>query len=339
MKIGLLLALAALGCSSKEQPPTTSQNTGSQNTGNNGNAGTDSGGTSNGGTSNGQPDDPNAPVVGTFAVTLVAATETREGFTSVLGAVRDAPMPEQLAWEVSATDQDCQLRVPSVPFCDPGCGSSAICAPGDECIAYPQSQDLGTITVSGLGDSEFSMELIAGAYQPPPAVRLPHPPSDEGATVRVTTSGGAYDPFSIDSTGIAPLELGGPELVPLDGREPLALQWQPPQDQDAARILIRLDISHHGGLKGEIVCDTADDGEHAVPAELIAQLIDLGTAGFPSFTVTRIASGSVNLEHGRVLLNVLSGTERFFSIPGIVSCNDNDECGDAGTCGVDRTCQ
>lgn len=314
----MLGCACGLGCAASKDEPATSQSTPSNNT---------------------NPQDLSAPVVGSFAVTLVAATATRDGFTSVLGSVYDAPIPQQLSWEIAATAEDCELRVPSVPFCDPGCGSSGVCAPGDECIPYPEAQDVGTVRVTGLDSEEFEMELTSGAYQPPPAISLPNPPADEGAAIALATTGGAFAPFEIETTGIAPLALAGPDRVPLDGSEALALQWEPPEDEQAARIQIRLDISHHGGLKGEIVCDVVDDGDHAVPAELIAQLIDLGTAGFPSFTVTRIASGSVNLEHGRVLLKVLSSTERFFEIPGIVSCNQNDECGDAGTCGVDRTCQ
>jgi hypothetical protein len=317
MRIGLLMALVLLGCSAKEDPATASQTTGSNN----------------------EVTDPSAPVVGNFAVTLVAATATRNGFTSVLGSVYDAPMPEQLAWEIADTANDCDLRVPSVPFCDPGCSSDSRCAPGDECVAYPTTQDVGTVRVSGLGADDFEMEATSGAYQPPPAISLPHPPTAEGAAIRVLTTGGAFDPFEIETTGIAPLELAGAETVPLDGSEPLALQWEPPEDEQAARIQIRLDISHHGGLKGEITCDVSDDGEHAVPAELIEQLIALGTAGFPSFTVTRVASGSVNIAPGRVLLKVLSGTERFFEIPGIVSCNGDDECAADETCAANRTCQ
>ncbi|HEX2880929.1 MAG TPA: hypothetical protein VHO25_15460, partial [Polyangiaceae bacterium] len=320
--LGLVLScMGAAACSASKDEPVTSTTNSMTPTGNT------------------IPEDPSAPVVGNFAVTLVAATASRNGFTSVLGSVYDAPMPEQLAWEVAAAADDCELRVPSVPFCDPGCSSDSRCAPGDECIAYPTTQDVGTVRITGLGTDDFEMTATSGAYQPPPAISLPHPPTDEGAAIRLLTTGGAFEPFEIETTGIAPLALGGPERVPLDGSEPLALQWEPPEDEQAARIQIRLDISHHGGLKGEITCDVSDDGEHEVPAELIEQLIALGTAGFPSFTVTRIASGSVNIPPGRVQLKVLSSTERFFEIPGIVSCNEDDDCGTDGTCAPNRTCQ
>ena len=107
-------------------------------------------------------------------------------------------------------------------------------------------------------------------------------------------------PFQIEGKSIAPLELSGPEVIALDGAEPLTLKWQPPSDRRASRIQVKVDISHHGGLKGVIECDVEDDGEALIEASLIDQLIALGTAGFPTINVNRVATGGVKIDPGTV---------------------------------------
>ena len=56
------------------------------------------------------------PVLGAFAVSLVAATSSTDGFRSVWGRVYDAPMPDRLAWNIAAGALGCELRVPVLPF-------------------------------------------------------------------------------------------------------------------------------------------------------------------------------------------------------------------------------
>jgi hypothetical protein len=283
--------------------------------------------------------DPSIPLLGTFAVTLVAPTSTTDGFTSVLGRVYDAPMPQQLAWDIADSAQGCELRIPVVPFCEPSCGTTAVCTKEQGCVAYPAAQDLGTVTMTGLQASAIEMKPIAGTYQLPPEIHLPHPPTEEGAAIGLQTGATAVGPFQIKGKGIAPLQLLGPELVPLDGAAPLILQWEPPADTKASRIQIKVDISHHGGLKGVIECDADDDGELAIEASLLEQLIGLGTAGFPTINVTRIATSGTRLDSGRLLLTVLSRVERALDVPGVVSCNDDDECATGQTCATSRVCE
>jgi hypothetical protein len=283
--------------------------------------------------------DPSVPVVGSFAINLVAPTSSTDGFTSLLGRVYDAPRPPDLAWEIADEALGCELRVPMVPFCDPGCDTSAVCTPEAVCVPYPKAQDLGMVTVSGLDASAIEMLAISATYQLPPAIELPHPPTEEGAAIRLQTGGGAYAPFAISSIGIAPLQLSGPAEIPLDGSAPLTLQWEPPSKAGASRIQVKVDISHHGGLKGVIECDVEDDGESVIEASLIAQLIGLGAAGFPSINVTRVATGGAKIDPGNVLLTVSSRVERALEIAGVVSCNDDDDCGADQSCATNRTCQ
>ena len=254
-------------------------------------------------------------------------TSTTDGFTSVLGRVYDAPMPPQLGWDVADSAQGCELRIPVVPFCEPRCGTSAVCTQEQGCVAYPAAQNLGTVTMTGLSASSIEMKPISGSYQLPADIELPHPPTEEGARIDLQSGGGDLDPFTIQGSGIAPLELLGPEAFPLDGTAPLAAE--PPSGSAASRIQVKIDISHHGGLKGVIECDLEDSGQAEIDASLIEQLIGLGTAGFPTINVTRALSGGINLEAGLVLLEV----------PGVVSCNEPEECGTGQTCASSRTCE
>ena len=93
--------------------------------------------------------------VGQFTADLVAPVPATadspavEGFTSVLGVVYDHPQPQAIIWDVSVTDGSCVLRLPRVPFCDPGCGGSAVCIADDTCAPYATKQDLGTVHARG----------------------------------------------------------------------------------------------------------------------------------------------------------------------------------------------
>ena len=45
---------------------------------------------------------------------------------------------------------------------------------------------------------------------------------------------------------------------------------------------VLLEISHHGGRKGQLVCRTDDNGSLMIPAELVTELINLGWKDPPS---------------------------------------------------------
>lgn len=333
------LALALCGCSSKDDStPTQTSTSQGGNSGTNGPTAGTAGIDADAGTDPGGSVDATTPLVGSFAVTLVAATSTNNAFTSVLGRVYDAAVPDDIEMQLAAEIGDCSLWTPRIPFCDPACGGTEVCVADDECVPYPTSQDVGTITVTGLGDP-FEMDPIVGAYQPPGSVAIDYPPSPPGTAVVLSATGGVYAPFTVQSTSIEPLELLGPEQIDLDPELPLTLTWTPPEDPAVTQVRVRMDISHHGGFKGEILCSTEDDGSLEIDAELLTLLVDLGVAGFPSITVTRAAEGATQIAPGRVMLTVSSGVERELLIAGLVSCNDNDGCDTGQTCATDRTCQ
>jgi hypothetical protein len=285
-------------------------------------------------------------LVGELDVTMVAPVAATAsdpavaGYTSVLGSVSDGVTPATSSWTVSATDGDCTLRVPLVPFCSTPCGSSAACVAADTCVNYPTVKSVGSIDVKGItlaaGGSEFTMTAVNGTYQS--VASLAYPGFSEGGAVTMTTGGGDYDKFTLSGKGIAPLVVtsSGPD-VKKDTAQ--TITWTPPTTSGISTIEIKLDIGHHGGEKGQILCDTSDSGSLTISASLMNQLIALGVAGFPSITVTRQSIGSTTIAPGRVDLKISQSITQDVTVDGVTSCNTDSDCPTGETCQSDLTCQ
>jgi hypothetical protein len=278
-------------------------------------------------------------VIGTFLVRLVPDP----GYTDLMGTVFDRPSPQDTIWELAAREGDCQLLTPRVPFCEEDCGGDALCVEDDTCQAYPTAQDVGTIQAHGLrtadGTTEFSMDPIGtNKNYMPSGFELAYPAFAEGDQVSLDAEGSSFAPaFSLQATGIAALVLSDQELVLTSGQA-LALAWTPPGQVGPGRISVKLDISHHGGTKGKILCDASDDGSLEVPATLVTQLLALGYAGFPTIVVTRSSVGSADIPAGPVELALMASVEEAVTIPGLVSCNEDGDCPAGQTCKDDLSC-
>ena len=261
--------------------------------------------------------------------------------TSVLGKIYDGPTPIAVNWTTSEQSGDCKLLEPDVPFCDPACGSD-VCVADGVCQAYPTAKTAGTVAVVGLRNSAGASELVlievAKAYQLPGDAALSYPPFAEGDSVRVITTGGDYAPFGMEARGINELELTNGSVV-IESGKPVTLTWKPAASSATSVIHVKLDISHHGGTKGLIECATADTGSLELPASLIARLLSLGVAGFPTIVVARRSIGLGWIASGRVELIVTSDVERAVTIPGLHSCSANADCPAGQTCLADLTCR
>ncbi|HET6336452.1 MAG TPA: hypothetical protein VFG30_24685 [Polyangiales bacterium] len=281
-------------------------------------------------------------LIGSFSVTLLAPSDSDpEGHTSLIGKVYDGPSPSQLVWEESMRDGDCQLLTPRAPFCPQACGGEAVCVEDGVCQSYPTAQNVGTVRVKGLktrsGDREFAMEPIANAYQPNASIKLPFPAFSEGDDVQLKATGGDLEAFTLEAKGIAPLSVPV-QALKLESGAPLAVTWTKPKTQRDSRVRMKLDISHHGGSKGMISCDSDDTGEAQLSAAMVTQLLELGVAGYPSLIVSRESAGGVSIQPGRVELMVVSKEERFVEIEGLRSCTGDGDCGFGQTCQADLTC-
>jgi hypothetical protein len=297
-------------------------------------AGNGSGGAGSGGSAGTESDDSTGSI---FTIKLDPLTET----TNIQGQVCDArPLTDRLiVWDMTQEKEGCKLLEPRTPFCYPpcevgGCVEDYVCAAEHNCF------DVGTVNIKGLQNAEgkesLSLRLVVKKYNPP-SENLLYPPFAEGDPVRLEASGAeAVEAFSIESSGIAPLEVLTPDGVFMDYDTPVTLEWVPATIADNSRIEIRVDISHHGGQRGEIVCDVADTGSFEIPADMVTALMDLGYAGLPSLTVERFALGSTTIAQGRVDLRVSSIVEQMIDIPGLISCS---EPGSAEGCPEGQICQ
>jgi hypothetical protein len=286
--------------------------------------------------------DPNA-LIGTFTIELIApdTSTSTPGYTSVLGKIYNGPVPEQIVWEESSSEGSCTLLKPRVPFCATSCGGSAVCVEDDTCQAYPTAQAVGTVTVNGVeteaGATQFTMDPVANNYQPV-GVTLKYPAFAEGDAISLAAAGSAFaDAFTLAATGIDTLELLN-DSITLDGTNAIALSWTPAAQASASKVHVLFDVSHHGGSKGKIECDLADTGSYTISATFSAKLLALGAAGFPTIILTRRASDSATLDAGRVDLIIASKVEKAVVIPGVQSCNDDDDCTSPETCQDDLTC-
>jgi hypothetical protein len=271
----------------------------------------------------------------------MVATAFREAMparTNFVGSIADGEDPMVLlrmnSGTLAAEAGDCRLMTPDPPFCDPDCGGTALCVEDGVCAEDPTPIDVGTVTVSGLGP-DFELEPIAHNYQPRSS--LPYPPCEEGDDIVIAADGGDFEPFTLTTKCIAPMEFPGP--VSLESGQPLQLEWTPAAQPDLSRVQVELDIAHHGGERGQIECDVPDTGSLEIPASLVDQLLDLGVAGFPSIILTRVAIATGSTEQSQAVeLKVFSPFENLVAIAGLNSCTSDEHCDAGQTCQSDFRC-
>ncbi len=280
-------------------------------------------------------------LVGSFQVKVTPASGDIEASTAVVGKVYDGPTPATVIWEKPQVDGSCTLTTPRVPFCSTPCGSSSACVEDDTCQAYATARSVGAVTVTGVkttaGDSSFVMTAIANTYQPPGSTSLAYPPFAEGDAVSLSAAGDYFPAFTLTSKGVAPLVVTSTALA-LKSGQPLALTWTKGTTGNA-KVHVKLDISHHGGTKGQIECDADDSGALTVTAPLITTLLGLGAAGYPTVIVTRHALGSTVISAGRVDLDVSSIVEQAVTVEGLTSCTEDTDCASGQTCQSDLSCK
>jgi len=278
-------------------------------------------------------------LVGSFQIKLTAAANPGTGTTNIVGKIYDGPTPGSTIWDKPQVDGACTLTTPRIPFCNTACTGSSVCVENDTCLAYPTAHGAGTVTVSGVqtadGQRSFTMSPIANNYQPTAA--LSYPPFSEGDKITISAAGEYFPAFSLTSTGIAPLVLSSSELA-LKSGQALDLTWIK-SAPGISTIHVKLDISHHGGSKGQIECDTNDSGSLSISGTLIGKLLALGVAGYPTVIVTRQAIGATTISTGRVELVVSSVVETGVTVDGLTSCTRDDDCQNGETCQTDSSCK
>ncbi len=268
--------------------------------------------------------------VGGFLIQL------EDQFTQVEGQVFDVTDPTPKI-ELDAAD-GCRLLETANYFCDPACGSSDACNADGVCVPKPEAVDVGLVTIDGLS-APVTMEAKGGNFYLNLG-DLPHPAFDADSEIELRADGGSGEPFTLSGQGSEALDILDPEIeVARD--LPVSLSWEAATKPAMTRILVDLDVGHHGGSPATIECDVEDDGELDIPATLVTRLLDFGTAGFPVVSLTRRTVDSAMV--GGVCAELMvapTSVELAVLIDGLDSCSgmDPSECPDGTTCLEDLTC-
>lgn len=251
--------------------------------------------------------------------------------TRVVGVVYDGPKSTTPIMTDSTKEGACTLKVTDNPFCSTDCGEGT-CVAKDTCEATPTRKSVGVVKVSGVKDaagaSEFELASPGNSYQL--ATSLPNPPAAEGDAVTLTAAGADFPAFTITGKMVAPLVVTNTSVL-LESGKSFTLTWTP-GTAGVATINVKLDLSHHGGTKGQLICDTTDTGSLTIPAAILKKLIDLGVTGFPSVTVTRANTTSATVGQGKVDLKIYSDVALVAEMPNLKSCNDDSQCPTGQTC-------
>jgi hypothetical protein len=276
------------------------------------------------------PSDAAPSLHGTILVELFPET-----YTGFLAVFHDGPSSPLMPVDLRQEQGGCQLLVPRAAACVPACGADAICTATNVCTAEPKQVDVGVLHVEGLGGMNHDVAPTAPnvlTYQIVPS--LPYPSCSEGAAVKASARG-----FAVTTPCISALTVTSAAPIPVTAGQPTRLAWTPPGRAGISRIQIELEISHHGGWKGEIACDVADTGTFEIPAPLITALVNLGRAGYPTIKVVRTSIAAAPTEPG-VKLSVLSRTETEVDT-GVISCGaaSSPPCPSGTTCQIDFTCR
>jgi hypothetical protein len=297
--------------------------------------GSNTGGTpaASAGTANGNGAAGSAPAEGepqgSVVVSLNPPVDDAPGYSTLIGRFFAGSTPDPFPLELDSKADGCELLVPRLPFCSEAC-SPDVCTANDVCTPYPAPVSVGPITVSGLGD-ELSLMPSSSmvVYQSP---SLAYPPCDAGSKVKAASAS-----FTLEAECLAPLELTGPDPLPVKKGEVVHVAWVAAPAGSKSRIRIGLDVSHHGGKKGQIDCDVPDSGSFDIPEPLVTKLLGLGLAGYPTINVNRVSVG-LDAAHPDISLLLSAAITRAVDT-GVRSCQDDAECEDDETCAMVGICE
>jgi hypothetical protein len=261
---------------------------------------------------------------------IAVQLKEEESYTDFAAAFRDGIFPppsDKGPLVASMSAAGCELLVPV--GCDTPCDADSWCTGKDQCTPKSTVINAGPLALTGLGDGDLNLEPQGNVYAVSPT--LPFPACSEGASVTVQAS-----QFSLAGSCIAPLDVTTPPPVLASAGHSIDLAWAPPAEA-GSRVQIAVEISHHGGFKGEIDCDVPDTGSFSVPEPLVTALNDLGRAGYPTISITRKSTATAT-QAPNVALEI-SSTVVLAADTGVVSCAGDQDCTADATCQPSRICQ
>jgi hypothetical protein len=278
------------------------------------------------------PDPATVPLAGGCALEDLYGgfvVESYEDYSIVDGDVSNGVVPVTILDPVGQ-EGDCTLLKRNNPFCDPACAPDETCDPVAGCIPYPEEQDLGTVTVDGLLE-EVVMEPISPGFSYFDTT-IPHIPYVPGDLITLTSTGAAVEPMQMYGVGVEPLEIPDTDFV-LYRDQDLIFTWTAPGGPVRSTIYTRVTVDQHGLTPIQLTCVTEDDGEIAIPASLVTDLIDAGVTGFPNGLIIRQTVDSMTvLTDGCVDFQVNSPREPNIRVDGFIPCTRDEDCPTGQTC-------
>ncbi len=252
-----------------------------------------------------------------------------EDYSTVSGSVSDGVVPMTVLEEV-AVEGDCRALRRNNPFCDPPCESGQACDFDGECVPYPETQDLGTVTIAGLGDAVV-MEPVSPGYTYFDT-SVGHPAYQPDVLVELQTSAGPWGPLTLHGVGVEQLVPTQETWLVAEG-EDLAITWEPPTGLARSHVLLRVTIDQHGTTPISLECTFDDDGEGIIPGAITELLVTAGVTGFPNGSLVRRTADRVELGEDACAEFVVSSTRSpDVRVDGYTPCNDDEDCPDGQEC-------
>lgn len=255
--------------------------------------------------------------------------ESNEDYSYVVGEIADGMVPSEVLTKV-LVDGDCTIWQRENPFCDPGCEPGYTCDLDGNCVPYPEAQDLGLVTVSGL-EAPVQMEPVVpgNSYFD---TSLGNPPWTPRTVLTLETEGGAYDPLTLHAVTPDSFSLTGTEWLLVPG-EPFELSWEPAPEGARTEVVLSMRIDQHGLTPSTLTCAFADDGTGTVPAAAFNALVEFGITGFPTGEIERRTVDHVALSDGGCA--EFAATESrlpSLEIEGYTPCRRDQDCPEGQEC-------
>jgi hypothetical protein len=263
------------------------------------------------------------------------AVELADAYTGVQGKVADGVVPSSVL-ETVATDGDCRLVAAPIFACDPACATDETCGEGGLCVPSPRSISVGTVAIAGLEIAVEMEPLPPTSYYTNPT-SLPHPGYQPGAGIALDAAGGDLAPFRLRGWGVSALAIEE-TTVEVQAGAAVALSWGAPPADGPARVMLSLNVNGHGLVGSRIECTVDDTGAFTMPEPLITALVEDGLSGFPTLAITRSSADRVELAPGCVDFRVQTTRVLDVTVPGLVSCDGDEDCPDGQTCQLDLSC-
>ncbi|MCO4770915.1 MAG: hypothetical protein KDA24_12855 [Deltaproteobacteria bacterium] len=261
--------------------------------------------------------------------------ESLPEYSAVQGQVSEGVVPNSIL-EVVIDSGGCLLLRRDNPFCDPACEPGFTCDFDGTCIPYPETQNLGTVSIDGL-TAPVDMDPVqpGNNYF---AVGLPLQITNPNETVRLRTEGGAFDPITLWGVGLEDLVLPEELQWSVDEGQPLDLTWPAAAPGARSQMLFSLNIDQHGVSPATLFCEFPDTGSATVPAEVISGLFGVGVSGFPFGALTRrTVDSEVVGDNGEGCVEFAISSPRSVDVDvvGYIPCDLMTPCPDGLECNLE----